>query len=71
MVYFFALELIETFWNVNWNQGRLKERKEKELIETLWNVNTIEPILVGIGTAELIETLWNVNASTFFNVSTS
>ena len=39
-------ELIETLWNVNWNQGRLKERKEKELIETLWNVNLEKSVLI-------------------------
>ena len=35
------VELIDTLWNVNKQEGKEKINKILELIDTLWNVNTI------------------------------
>ncbi len=34
--------LIETLWNVKWEDTKLKTDADMVLIETLWNVNTSE-----------------------------
>ena len=36
-----SLEIIETYWNVNTEDGFLQKIDWNEIIETYWNVNTI------------------------------
>ena len=38
----FSMVLIETLWNVNFDEVLIKSMQETVLIETLWNVNTFE-----------------------------
>ena len=53
--------LIETLWNVNFNNQLIYASSAGVLIETLWNVNVINVADCPGTDIVLIETLWNVN----------
>ena len=55
-----AKVLIETLWNVKFQDAWKKEGENTVLIETLWNVKFYDRMCAFSGHIVLIETLWNV-----------
>ena len=63
------LEIIETYWNVNYFDKSSDIKLSSEIIETYWNVNADSALLIKRILLEIIETYWNVNFTTVYNVN--
>ena len=59
------LEIIETYWNVNYERMSLYFSDAFEIIETYWNVNVDYIGKSSCDCTEIIETYWNVNEIPF------
>ena len=58
------IEIIETYWNVNFRHVCNNNNSKSEIIETYWNVNIASPQSFRVWNLEIIETYWNVNPFT-------
>ena len=61
MIWLHVWVLIDTWWNVNWNQVVPDEYVIAVLIDTWWNVNFTHADCLFICVVVLIDTWWNVN----------
>ncbi len=61
-------EIIETYWNVNFDPEPVRKNDFDEIIETYWNVNNQLYLLPDNGREEIIETYWNVNVIILFEL---